>query len=114
MIWLAGLTESGSKLLQCWRKALSEFSLPKNIFILMSYNVSVNTSTGDIDDYHLECVHIKTHIQCVLSIHTHFLSIPFPLNFLYPPQTVFVGGYTVFTLSVRTKERKCVHDVLFP
>ena len=24
---------------------------------------------------------------------------------LYPPQTVFVGGYTVFTLSVRPSER---------
>ena len=40
-----------------------------------------------------------------------------PLVFI-PPQTVFVGGYTVFTLSVRpnerTNERKCVRDVLFP
>ena len=33
---------------------------------------------------------------------------------LIPMQTVFVGGYTVFTLSVRTNERKCVRDVLFP
>ena len=24
---------------------------------------------------------------------------------LYPPQTVFVGGYTVFTLSERTNDR---------
>ena len=29
---------------------------------------------------------------------------------LYPPQTVFVGGYTVFTLSVRP----FVRNVLFP
>ena len=37
---------------------------------------------------------------------------------LYPPQTVFVEGYTVFTLSVcpneRTNEQKCVRNVLFP
>ena len=33
---------------------------------------------------------------------------------LYPPQTVFVEGYTVFALSVRTNERKCVRNVLFP
>ena len=37
---------------------------------------------------------------------------------LYPPQTVFVGGYTVFTLSVRPNERPtvrmCVRNVLFP
>ena len=33
---------------------------------------------------------------------------------IIPPQTVFVGGYTVFTLSIRTNERKCVRDVLFP
>ena len=26
-------------------------------------------------------------------------------SFLYPPQTVFVGGYTVFTLSDRTNDR---------
>ena len=32
------------------------------------------------------------------------------MEFLYPPQTVFVGGYTVFTLSVRPNERpsECV------
>ena len=28
--------------------------------------------------------------------------------FLYPPQTVFVGGYTVFTLSVRPSVRSSV------
>ena len=28
----------------------------------------------------------------------------FNLSYLYPPQTVFVGGYTVFT-SVRPNER---------
>ena len=28
--------------------------------------------------------------------------------FLYPPQTVFVGGYTVFTLSVHPSVRPCV------
>ena len=37
---------------------------------------------------------------------------------LYPPQTVFVGGYTVFTLSVHLKVRPtvrlCVRNVLFP
>ena len=27
---------------------------------------------------------------------------------LYPPQTVFVGGYTVFTLSVRPSVRQSV------
>ena len=38
---------------------------------------------------------------------------------LYPPQTVFVGGYTVFTLSDRVSEtflcpkRFCVRNVLF-
>ena len=31
-------------------------------------------------------------------------------SLLYPPQTVFVGGYTVFTLS----DRPCVLNVLFP
>ena len=54
-------------------------------------------------------------------------------SLLYPPQTVFVGGYTVFTLSVRPNQRtnesvsvtfcflniytppqKCVRNVLFP
>ena len=37
---------------------------------------------------------------------------------LYHPQTVFVGGYTVFTLSDRPNERPsdrtCVRNVLFP
>ena len=37
---------------------------------------------------------------------------------LYPPQTVFVGGYTVFTLSehpsVRPSVRLFVRNVLFP
>ena len=48
-----------------------------------------------------------------------FLIIP-PANcvcgWLYPPQTVFVGGYTVFTLSVRPSECvcACVRNVLFP
>ena len=31
-----------------------------------------------------------------------------------PPQTVSVGGYTVFTLSNRTNERKCVRNDLLP
>ena len=39
-------------------------------------------------------------------------------SFLYPPQTLFVGGYTVFTLSDRptdrTNDRPCVRNVLFP
>ena len=29
-------------------------------------------------------------------------------SFLYPPQTVFVGGYTVFTLSVLPTVCVCV------
>ena len=29
-------------------------------------------------------------------------------GWLYPPQTVFVGWYTVFTLSVRPSDRVCV------
>ena len=33
---------------------------------------------------------------------------------LYPPQTVFVGGYTVYTLSVLPTVRVCVRNVLFP
>ena len=37
-----------------------------------------------------------------------------PLFSLYPPQTVFVGGYTVFTLSDRPTDRPCVRNVLFP
>ena len=32
---------------------------------------------------------------------------------LYPPQTVFVGGYTVFTLSDRPTNCPCVRNVLF-
>ena len=35
-------------------------------------------------------------------------------DFLYPPQTVFVGGYTVFTLSDQPSDRQCVRNVLFP
>ena len=30
------------------------------------------------------------------------------LKSLYPPQTLFVVGYTVFTLSVRASVRACV------
>ena len=41
----------------------------------------------------------------------HFLFLKY---IFIPPQTMFVGGYTVFTLSVRSNERKCVRDVLFP
>ena len=44
------------------------------------------------------------------------------MSFIIPSQTVLVGGYTVFTLSVhpsirpsdRPNERKCVGNVLFP
>ena len=36
-----------------------------------------------------------------------------PTPFLYPPQTVFVGGYTVFTLSERPTDRLCVRNILF-
>ena len=32
---------------------------------------------------------------------------------IIPPQTVFVGGYTVFALSVHPNEQ-CVRDVLVP
>ena len=32
---------------------------------------------------------------------------------LYPPQTVFVGEYTVFTLSESPTDRPCVRNVLF-
>ena len=35
-------------------------------------------------------------------------------GFIIPPQTVFVGGYTLFTLSVRRNDRPCVRNVLFP
>ena len=36
---------------------------------------------------------------------THNLYYEQKYEFLYPPQTVFVGGYTVFTLSDRTNNR---------
>ena len=52
-------------------------------------------------------------VYCILLCYTCLIII----HCLYPPQTVFVGGYTVFTLSVRpnerTNERKCVRNVLF-
>ena len=36
------------------------------------------------------------------------------LTYYTPPQTVFVGGYTVFTLSVCPSIRLSVRNVLFP
>ena len=38
----------------------------------------------------------------------------FSSKLLYPPQTLFVVGYTVFTLSVRESVRASVRNVLFP
>ena len=44
--------------------------------------------------------------------------VSFDCNFLYPPQTMFVVGYTVFTLSVRAcvrpSVRPSVRNALFP
>ena len=34
--------------------------------------------------------------------------LPLFLGYLYPPQTVFVGGYTAFTLSVHPSVRSSV------
>ena len=53
-----------------------------------------------------------TKIIYQLSSNTHLIysSNCDNANYLYPPQTVFVGGYTVFTLS----NRLCVRNVLFP
>ena len=33
-----------------------------------------------------------------------FVMQSYAISYLYPPQTMFVGGYTVFTLSVRPNE----------
>ena len=41
-------------------------------------------------------------------IHVPSLAGPEVITFLYPPQTVFVGGYTVFTLSVHPSVRSSV------
>ena len=38
----------------------------------------------------------------------------FLIVLLYPPQTVVVDGYTVFTLSVLQTVCACVRNVLFP
>ena len=35
-------------------------------------------------------------------------------RYLYPPQTVFVGGYTFFMLSIQPTDRPCVRNILFP
>ena len=55
--------------------------------------------------------HAYLYINCIVTI----------ITFIYvytPPQTVFVGGYTVFTLSespsVRPTDRPFVRNVLFP
>ena len=36
------------------------------------------------------------------------------IGLLYPPQTLFVVGYTVFTLSVRASVRACVRACVRP
>ena len=41
---------------------------------------------------------------------TYVVNIVYTETFIIPPQTMFVGGYTVFTLSVRP----FVRNVLFP
>ena len=65
------------------------------------------------------CKNLSVKKPCIVMILNTALSfLIICLLSLYPPQTVFVGGYTVFTLSVRpsvrTNERKCVRKVLFP
>ena len=54
---------------------------------------------------------IYPYLQEVSLLSLHYL---FETAFLYPPQTVFVGGYTVFTLFVLPCVCACVRNVLFP
>ena len=42
--------------------------------------------------------------QCFHGVQHRMISVVNIFVFLYPPQTVFVGGYTVFTLSDRTND----------
>ena len=60
----------------------------------------------------LLCQYILNRKQLEYKISIH----PLFVYFYTPPQTVFVGGYTVFTLSDRVSEspkRFCVRNVLF-
>ena len=50
-------------------------------------------------------------IQCRMVLVVNFFD--FLKYFLYPSQTVFVGGYTVFT-SDHPTDRPCDCNVLFP
>ena len=58
---------------------------------------------------------VDLYMEISSFLNQNFKSLPsLSSHFLYPPQTVFVGGYTVFTLSVRPSVRPSVRNVLIP
>ena len=86
----------------------------------LAENILTMSKSLDILPYQLSVQFYtwKTRILLALS-HLLFGTLGFykASLLLYLPQTVFVGGYTVFMLSVRpserTNEQKCVRNVLF-